>query len=143
MMESSFREGLCRVLSVLNAATTRNIISATTMAHLILSNGGSSFVFSHDFSDLLVGQMEATLEGQDINVCIRTNKLHNGQLIFWADSLADDYIHRPLGENFEMMSFYEMTHQYTKDCFAKRETLSIEGSPVKYYQTNRGVILQT
>jgi hypothetical protein len=74
---------------------------------------------------------------------------------------------------FEMMSFYEMTHQYkkvfktlqresedrykfsethpgyefsiettnyTKDCSAKRETLSIEGSPVKYYKTNRGVI---
>ena len=63
---------------------------------------------------MLVGQIEATLEGQDINVHIRTNKLHNGQLISWADSLADDYIHRPLGENFEMMSFYEMTQQYKK-----------------------------
>ncbi len=111
--ESSFREGLCRVLSGLNAATTRNVISAT-MAHLIPSNGGSRFVFSHDFSDLLVGQMEATLEGQDINVRIRTNKLHNGQLISWADSLADDYIHRPLSEHFEMMSFYEMTQKYRK-----------------------------
>ncbi len=70
--------------------------------------------FSHDFSDLLVGQMEATLEGQDINVHIRTNKLHDGQLTSWADSLADDYIHHPLGEKFEMMSFYEMTQQYKK-----------------------------
>ncbi len=34
--ETSFWEGLCRVLSGLNAATTRNIISAT-MAHLIPS----------------------------------------------------------------------------------------------------------
>jgi hypothetical protein len=112
-MESSFREGLCRVLSGLNAATTRNIISAT-MAHLIPPNDGLRFVFSQDFSDLLVGQMEATLEGQDINVHIRTNKLHDEQLISWADSLADDYIHRPLGEKFEMMSFYEMTQQYNK-----------------------------
>ncbi len=112
-LESSFWEGLCRVLSGLNAATTRNVISAT-MAHLIPSNGGLRFVFSHDFSDLLVGQMEATLEGQDINVPIRMNKLHDGQLISWADSLADDYIHRPLGENFAMMSFYEMTQQYKK-----------------------------
>jgi hypothetical protein len=87
--ETSFREGLCRVLSGLNAATTRNIIRAT-MAHLIPSNGGSRFAFSHDFSDLLVGQMEATLEGQDINVRIRTNKLHDEQFISWADSLADD-----------------------------------------------------
>jgi hypothetical protein len=78
ILEPSFCKGWCRVLSGLNAATTRNIISAT-MAHLIPSNGGLHFVFSHDFSDLLVGQMEATLEGQDINLCIRTNKLPNGQ----------------------------------------------------------------
>ena len=44
-LEPSFREGLCRVLSGLNAATTRNVISAT-MAHLIPSNGGSP-LFSH------------------------------------------------------------------------------------------------
>jgi len=30
---------------------------------------------------LLVSQMEATLEGQDINVRIRTNKLPDGQLV--------------------------------------------------------------
>jgi hypothetical protein len=70
--ETSFQEGLCRVLSGLNAATTRNVISAT-MAHLIPSKGGLHFVFSRDFSDLLVSQIEATLEGQDINVCIRLN----------------------------------------------------------------------
>ncbi len=67
--EPSFGEGLSRVLSGFNAATTRNIISAT-MAHLIPCNDGSRFIFSHTFSDLLVGQMEATLEGQDSNVCI-------------------------------------------------------------------------
>ncbi len=67
--ELSFGEGLSRILSGLNVATTRNVISAT-VAHLIPCNGGSRFVFSHTFSDLLVGQMEATLEGQDINVCI-------------------------------------------------------------------------
>jgi hypothetical protein len=46
--EPSFGEGLSRVLSGLNAATTRNAISAT-MAHLIPCNGGSRFVFSHTF----------------------------------------------------------------------------------------------
>jgi hypothetical protein len=102
--ETSFREGLCRVISRLNAATTRNIISAT-MAHLIPSNGGLRFVFSHDFSDLLVSQMEATLKGQGINVRIRSNKLPDGQFKSWADSLADDYVHCPLGENFEMIFF--------------------------------------
>jgi hypothetical protein len=87
--EPSFGEGLSRVLSGLNAATTRNVISAT-MAHLIPCNDGSRFVYSHTFSDLLVGQMEATLEGQDINVCIRSNKLQT-KIITWPDSLADDY----------------------------------------------------
>jgi hypothetical protein len=86
-----FGEGLSRVLSGLNAAATRNAISAT-MAHLIPCNGGLRFVFSHTFSDLLVGQMEATLEGQDVNVRIRSNKLQN-KIITWPDSLANDYIH--------------------------------------------------
>jgi hypothetical protein len=72
----SFGEGLSGVLSGLNAATTRNVISAT-MAHLIPCNDGSRFVFLHAFSYLLVGQMEATLEGQDTNVHIRSNKLQN------------------------------------------------------------------
>jgi hypothetical protein len=62
------------------------------MAHLIPSNGGSRFVFSHDFSDLLVGHTEATLEGQDFNVRIRTSKLTDGKIKSWPDSLADDYI---------------------------------------------------
>ncbi len=57
----------------LNAAITRNVISAT-MAHLVPFNG-SRFVYSHDFSDLLVGQMEATLEDEISNVCIQSNKL--------------------------------------------------------------------
>jgi hypothetical protein len=35
--------------------------------------------FSREFSDLLVGQMEATLEGQDINVRIRTRKVPGGE----------------------------------------------------------------
>ncbi len=61
--EPRFVEGLSRVLSGLNAATTRNVISAT-MAYLIPCNNGLRFVYSHEFSDLLVGQMEASLEGQ-------------------------------------------------------------------------------
>jgi hypothetical protein len=110
-LEPSFCKGLCRVLSGLNAATTRNVISAT-MAHLVPSNGGSRFVFSHDFSELLVGQLEATLEGQDVNVRIRTSKLTNRDIKSWPDSLADDYIHRPRHQEFEHMSFYEMTRSY-------------------------------
>jgi hypothetical protein len=87
--DPSFGEGLTRVLSGLNVATTRNVISAT-MTHLIPCNGGSRFVFLHEFLNLLVGQMEATLEGQDINVRIQTNKVCN-KIITWPDSIANDY----------------------------------------------------
>ncbi len=105
-------EGLSRVLSGLNAATTRNVISAT-MAHLIPCDEGSRFVYSHTFSDLLVGQMEATSESQDINVRIRSNKLQN-KIIIWPDSLADDYIHRPIEYELDQICFYKMTMCYKK-----------------------------
>jgi hypothetical protein len=84
------------------------------MAHFIPSNEESHFVFSCDFSDLLVGRMEETLEGQDINIRIRTNKLPDGQFKSWLDSVADDYIHRLVNDEFEVMSFYQMTRSYKK-----------------------------
>jgi hypothetical protein len=92
--EPSFGEDISWVLLGLNAATTRNVISSA-MAYIISCNNGSRFVFSHKFSDLLVEQIEATLEGQDINVRIRTSKVPGGELKCWPNSLADDYIHRP------------------------------------------------
>ncbi len=110
-LEPSFREGICIVLSGSNAATTQNVISAT-MAHVIPSNRGSRFVFSHNFSELLVGQMETTLEGQDVNVCIKTGKLTDGKIKSLPDSLADEYIHCLQHQDFEHMSFYEMTRCY-------------------------------
>jgi hypothetical protein len=58
--------------------------------------------FSHEFSDLLVGQMEATLEKQDINVRMWTSKLPGGELKCWPDFLADDYIYRPLQKEFDI-----------------------------------------
>ncbi len=56
--------------------------------------------------------MEATLEGQDINVRIRTSKVPGGEFKCWPDSLADDYIHRPLQEEFENICYYDMTSRY-------------------------------
>jgi len=83
------------------------------MAHLIPCNDGSRFVFSHDFSDLLVGQMEATLEGEITNVRIWSNKLNN-ETITWPESLADDYLHRPSEDEFENICFYDLTRRYKK-----------------------------
>ena len=62
-----FVEGLCRMSSAMNAATTRNVISAT-MAHLLVCHGGNRFMFSHGFGSLLIGKLEAALEGKNVDV---------------------------------------------------------------------------
>ena len=74
-------EGLCRTLSGMNAVPSRNVISAT-LQHLLVSNGGSQFNFSHSFGNLLVGQLEATLEGWAIDVRVRTN-IYKGDKKVW------------------------------------------------------------
>jgi hypothetical protein len=58
--------------------------------------------------------MEATLQGQEINVRIRMNKLADGQFNSWSDSPADDYIHQLQIAAFEAMSFFELTRHYKK-----------------------------
>jgi len=113
-IEPSFGEGLSRVLSGLNAATTRYVVSST-LAHLIISNNGSRFHCSHPMSNLLVTQMEASLEGHNTMVRIRTSKIPGAGVNCWEECLADDYIHRPIITEFEDMSFYQMTSQYKKE----------------------------
>jgi len=111
-VQDGFVEGLCRTLSGMNAATSRNVISAT-LQHLLVSNGGSRFNFSHGFGNLLVGQLEATLEGWAIDVRVRTN-IYKGDKKVWQDSASDDYIHRPDSEEFRKMCAYEMTMLFRK-----------------------------
>ena len=67
--ESDFGEGLFRMLGGMHAATSRYVVSST-MAHLLICQNRTRFQFSHDFTDLLVGQIEATLEGEAVNFCI-------------------------------------------------------------------------
>ena len=43
--EDLFVKGLCRLLSGINAATSRDVVSPT-IAHLLISNGGTGFRFS-------------------------------------------------------------------------------------------------
>ncbi len=58
--------------------------------------------------------MEASLEGQETNVRIQANKSKDGIIKTWPDSLADDYIHWPIDENFEQMCSYAMSKRYKK-----------------------------
>ncbi len=126
---------MSRLLLGLNAATTRNVISAT-MAHLIPCNNESRFVYSHDFSDLLVGQMEATLEGEITNVRIRSNKLNN-ETITWPKSLANDYLHQPNEDEFKNICFHDLTSCYKKT-FKSYNTTKVNSDEGSHYEI-RGV----
>ena len=75
-VQNGFVEGLCWMLRALIAATTRSRISST-MQYL---------------SILLVGQLEATLEGWHTDVCIHIN-IFKGEKIARQDSYSDDCVH--------------------------------------------------
>ncbi len=64
--ESDFVEGLCRMLGGMHATTSRYVVSAT-MAHLVICQDGTRFKISHNFLDLLVGQIEAVLKGKPVD----------------------------------------------------------------------------
>ena len=126
--EPDFVEGLCRMLGGMHAATSRYVVSST-MAHLLICQDGTRFKFSHGFSDLLVGQLEASLEGLPVDFRLRVNR-HNKKKTVWKDSLADDYLHRPEKSytevNFENMCFYEMTRQYKKKFLTFKQMEKLE-----------------
>jgi hypothetical protein len=83
------------------------------MAHLLVCQNGMRFMYSHGFCPLLVSQMEDKLENIPVTTKLRRSK-KGGETILWADSSSDDYLHRPSSEQFNGMSFYEMTMNYKK-----------------------------
>ena len=66
-VQEGFVEGLCRMLGGLNAATSRCVVSSP-MAHLLVCQGGTRFTMSHSTGELLISQLEATIENKSINV---------------------------------------------------------------------------
>jgi hypothetical protein len=112
VMPSGFGEGISLLLSGINAATSRDVRSAP-MAHLLVCQNGMRFMYSHGFCPLLVSQMEDKLENIPVTTKLRRSK-KGGETILWADSSSDDYLHRPSSEQFNGMSFYEMTMNYKK-----------------------------
>ena len=61
--ENNLVEGLCRMLGGMNAATSRYVVSAA-IGHLLICQKGARFIFSHDFSDLLIGQLRRSYTGR-------------------------------------------------------------------------------
>ena len=63
---NEFVDGLCEMLQGMNAATLRHVVSLT-MGHLITMLGGIRVEYSHEFVNLLVSQLDATLEGLPVD----------------------------------------------------------------------------
>lgn len=130
---NSWVEGLSRVLSGINAATSRLVISAP-MSHNLASNGGSRFHFSHEFVDILIGQMEAVLskdENETKNVTSILRKCGKKQ---WHDISSNDYIYRPDALNdfcFYHQSMY-YTKKYKKAVYNKPGDVTIAGTDMRF-----------
>lgn len=132
--DADFTEGLVRMLSGMSAATCRYTISAT-MGHLLISQSGTRFKFSHKFSDLLVGQLEAALEGNPVDFRLRVNR-HKRQRFVWRDSLADDYIHRPTEPAIEKLCSYQLAMKYKKKFLTFKQMKDLEESNISIDDDN-------
>jgi hypothetical protein len=118
--EPDFVEGLKLMLSAINAATSRDTVSAPMAANLVHQKG-TRFVFSHDFQPLLLGQIEDELEGRsnaEGKFTVRTCQTKSGSSARWPDKSSNDYIYR--NEKLKDMSLYQFTMHYEKS-FTKKE----------------------
>ena len=111
--QACYIEGLGRVITGVNALLSRDVVSST-MAHLLISQQGDRFTYSHKFSHLLLQNMENVLEEKDgIDFRLRTNRDKTTQkAIKWPDCSAYDYIYRPL--DLEDLCLYEYTMWFKK-----------------------------
>ena len=96
----------------MNAATSRDVVYST-MAHLLICNDGTRFVYSHGFGNLLIGQLEATLKDEPIDVRMRKNVFRKKEVL-WPDSSSDDYIYRPNHPQIDNLCSYQMCMMFKK-----------------------------
>ena len=126
-----FREALIRFLIGMSTHVSQDVISST-MAHLMISQKGSRFTFSHDFRNLLAGQMLNHLLGRDPGdfVLRRRNKGNEGELYMWPDYSINDYLFRP--NSLEEMSFYQFSTIFEKIPFTfdRLKQLNEDGLPI-------------
>ncbi len=89
--ENCHIEGLGRVITGLNALLSRDVVSST-MAHLLISQKGERFNYSHGFSHLLLHNLENVLEVEEkrtMNFQFRTNwNKDKKERVSWPDCSA-------------------------------------------------------
>eukprot|EP00957_Ditylum_brightwellii_P046859 3556649-Ditylum_brightwellii.AAC.1 len=119
-----------------NALLSRDVVSST-MAHLLISQGGERFTYSHGFSHILLQNIENVLEEKDgMNFRLRRNwNVDTKEAIAWADSSAYDYIHRP--EELNNLCLYEYTMWYKKK-YKSFKQLNAKSTTTKSFKFAKG-----
>ena len=107
------------MLSGINAASSRTVVSAPMAASLVMK-GRERFIFSHHFTELLLGQTEAVLHGDDVTFICRKCTNSKGKDFQWADISANDYLFRP--DVLENMCQTEQVTKFRKG-YKKKEQL--------------------
>ena len=82
---------------------------------------GARFEYSHEFVNLLVSQLDATLEGLPVDARIRRNKGRSGETVLWPDSSVDDYIHRPNHKDTTDLCSHVSFSRFQKQCKTFKE----------------------
>ena len=119
---ANFIKGLSLFLSAFYAQTSRYICSSP-LAHFIMMNGGSRFIFSHEFVELPVVQMVDLLEGKGTRYRWRKTKSKKGEVKMYPDCYADNYRYRP--PELEGVCFYDQMMRYDRGFYKFKE---IDGS---------------
>lgn len=115
---ASFIAGLSLFLSAFYATTSRFICSSP-LAHYIMMNGGSRFIFSHKFVEMPVVQMMDVLEGKGTRYRFRKTKSKKGEVKLYPDCCADNYRYRP--PELEQVCFYDQLMRYERHFYTFKE----------------------
>ena len=122
--KESFREGLCRFLLGMSIHLSQDVVSAT-MAHLLLSQEGTRFSFSHTFKDLLLGQMLNRLSGKNPGDFVLRRRMKNEtDADMWPDFSVNDYLFRH--DCLRHISFYEFTSRFEKAILSSERMMKLD-----------------
>ena len=118
--EPDYVEGLCRFLSGMTASMSRDIVSST-LGHYLVLHDSSRFMFSHDFQEIPLAQLYDVLSGKEVlTFRIRRNRSKtSGETVAWADSFANNYLHRP--KELEEICLYKMTSEWEMLCLTFKQ----------------------
>ena len=138
-----FTEGLSRMLSGMCACMSKAVCSSP-MAHLIVSNDGSRFQYSHGHTHLLATQAMDVLEGKDADFRVRTNYSQSRkEKIVWPDSIFDSYRYRSSNpsDKLEDLCYYEFVSKFEKinKKFKQMNSQKIDGDNHDEYRLEDGM----